>query len=322
MGRFILRRLFQAVFTIFGVMLLTFVLFNVMPGDPAGVYVDVRRQGPEALEEWRQRHGQDKPLLVNTSEGFNPLDETFYDSQFFHHLYNSVTFSGYSYQWEDRRLLDIIGERAKYSMALTIPQLAVGWFIGLLISSIVAYWRGTLVDHLGVFLAVLGMCVPFLAYIIFGQLLMFEISPEHAWGISHTVNIYVPVMIGVAAGVGANVRFYRTIILDQVNQDYVRTARAKGVPLPSILGKHVLKNCMLPILTSLVLSIPFLILGSLLLEKFFGIPGLGDLMINSITSKDVPLITGLTFLTALVYVTGLLITDVLYGIFDPRIRLK
>jgi peptide/nickel transport system permease protein len=130
------------------------------------------------------------------------------------------------------------------------------------------------------------------------------------------------VFIAVAAGLGAEVRFYRTIILNEINKDYVRTARAKGVPLPSILFLHVLKNCMLPILTDLITTIPFLILGSLLLERFFGIPGLGDLLLTSITSRDVPIITGLTFLTAVLYVISLLITDVLYAVFDPRIHLQ
>mgnify|MGYP006311438561 FL=1 len=131
----------------------------------------------------------------------------------------------------------------------------------------------------------------------------------------------MPVLISVVAGTGVSVRFYRTVILDEINKDYVRTAQAKGVPLPTILFKHVLRNCMLPILTNLITMIPFLIMGSLLLERFFGIPGLGDLMLTSITSRDVPIITGLTFLTAVLYVLSLLATDILYALFDPRIRL-
>ncbi len=316
---YILRRLVQAVFTVFGVMLLTFVLFQGTTADVARHHVNVQRQGRQALEDFKRLHGLDKPLYVGNN---NPFTAEFYDSQFFHHFLESLTFQGYSMRWSDKSLIDIIQERAKYSLALTIPQLAIGWMLGLIISAIVAYWRGTWIDHVGVFLAVLGMCIPFLAYILFGQMAMFRVSPEHAFGMGHWYNIYLPVLIGVVAGLGASVRFYRTVILDQVGQDYVRTARAKGVALPSILGKHVLKNCMLPILTSLVLSIPFLILGSLLLEQFFGIPGLGDLMISSIEDRDVPILSGLVFLLAVIYVLGLLITDVLYALFDPRIRLK
>jgi peptide/nickel transport system permease protein len=173
-----------------------------------------------------------------------------------------------------------------------------------------------------VLLTVLGMCIPYLAYMLLGQWVMFKIAPEYAAGLFHPSSIYVPVLIAVVAGLGSEVRFYRTIILNEINKDYVRTARAKGVPLTSILFLHVLKNCMLPILTDLISTIPFLIMGALLLERFFGIPGLGDLLLTSITSRDVPIITGLTYLTAVLYVISLIITDILYAVFDPRIRLQ
>jgi peptide/nickel transport system permease protein len=143
-----------------------------------------------------------------------------------------------------------------------------------------------------------------------------------AFGLANPINILIPVVIAVIAGLGQNVRFYRTVILDETQQDYVRTARAKGVPLPSVMFKHILRNCMLPILTNLILAIPFLIMGSLLLEMFFGIPGLGDLLLSSINSRDEPIISGLTFLTALAYVLGTLATDISYAIFDPRVRLS
>ncbi|MFW5840942.1 MAG: ABC transporter permease, partial [Planctomycetota bacterium] len=251
MGSYIVRRLAQAVFTIFGVMVLTFLLFHLTPRDVANTYVDQSKQGKQAVDDWKAKHHMDLPVLVNTSEGWNPFDGKFYDSQFFHHLGKSVTFSGYSFQYPERTLLDIIAQRAKFSLALTIPQLGLGWMFGLIIASIVAFYRGRFIDNFGVFLAVLGMCIPYLAYIILVQYFMFQLNPEIAFGTGNFYNIYIPVGIGVLAGLGGSVRFYRTIILDQVNQDYVRTARAKGVPLPSILGKHVLRNCMLPILTSL-----------------------------------------------------------------------
>jgi peptide/nickel transport system permease protein len=244
-----------------------------------------------------------------------------FDSQFFWHLYESVTFKGQSYA-TDQSLVEIVAERGKFSLALTLPMVALSWLLGMIISCFVAYYRDSWIDRLGVFLAVLGMCVPYLAYMLIGQWVMFRIAPSLAAGLSHPSAIYVPVLIAVIAGLGGYVRFYRTIILDQVNQDYVRTARAKGVNLPGILFKHVLRNSMLPILTNLVSTIPFLIMGSLLLERFFGIPGLGDLMLTSIYSRDVPIITGLTFLTSVLYVLSLLATDVLYAVFDPRVRLQ
>lgn len=243
------------------------------------------------------------------------------ETQFFWHLRQSLTMTGKS--WDSKKELStLIAERGPYSLALTIPGLALGWFSAMIISCFVAYYRGKLVDKLGVFLSVLGMCVPLLAYMIAGQYFIFQVRPDMAFGLKHTYNIYIPILIGMVAGLGGGVRFYRTVILNEVNQDYVRTARAKGLPLPSILFKHVLKNCMLPILTNLVMILPFLIMGNLLLEKFFGIPGLGGLMIDSITKRDLPIINTLTFLTAAVYTFGLLLTDILYAVFDPRIRLK
>ena len=241
--------------------------------------------------------------------------------QFYYHMKNCITFQGRSFQFK-KTLQQIIGERAKYSLSLTVPSLALGWIIALSLSSIVAYYRGRWIDHTIVFICVIGMCIPFLAYMILGQNLMFKIAPDHAFGTDDPINVYIPICIGMIAGLGRSVRFYRTVILNEVNQDYVRTARAKGVALPGILFKHVLKNCMLPVITSVVMSIPFLIMGNLLLEKFFGISGLGDLMLLSISSRDVPIITAMTFLTAIVYVVGLLVTDILYAVFDPRIRLR
>lgn len=304
MGLYILRRLIQAVLTLLGVMLLTFVLFKWVAGDVASAYVS-DKLGAEARKVFVEKHGLDKPWY----------------HQFTAHLWDSATFQGQSYA-TDQSLPSIIAERAKYSLAITVPAMVLGWLGAMIISCVVAYFRDTWIDRVGVFLSVLGMCVPYLAYMLLGQYLVFQVEPRAAWGLRYAGNIYVPVAIAVIAGLGGSVRFYRTVILDQVNQDYVRTARAKGVPLPGILFQHVLKNCMLPILTNLVTAIPFLIMGSLLLERFFGVPGLGDLFVSSIQSRDVPIISGLTYLTALIFVLGLLVTDVLYAVVDPRVRLR
>jgi len=317
MGNFIIRRLIQAVFTVLGVMFLTFLLFNVVAGDIASSHVS-KKAGPEAREKFMVEKGLNNPKFINTSEAPYYWKKT----QFFSHLSNCVTLNEKSWKYKTKTILSMISERGKYSLAITVPVMALGWMVGLSMAAIVAYCRGRWIDHTGVFLAVLGMCIPFLAYILFGQWLIFKLSPKHAFGLGNKINVYVPIFISLAAGLGTSVRFYRTIMLDQLNRDYVRTARAKGVSAPVILGKHVLKNCMLPILTSLIMSIPFLILGSFLLEQFFGIPGVGGLMINSIKDRDVPMITGLTFLLAVVYVIMLLITDILYAVFDPRIRLE
>lgn len=242
------------------------------------------------------------------------------DSQFFHHLYESATFNSRDLR-TNQLLINIIKEKGPYSLSITVPAMAFEFMVGLAIACLVAYFRGRPIDKIGVFMCVLGMCVPFLAFMIYGQWFMFKIAPRHAFGIFYRANVYLPIAIMTVASLGGMVRFYRAVILDETNRDYVRTARAKGLSLPSILFKHVLRNCMLPILTNLVLTIPFLIMGSLLVESFFSIPGLGDLMITSITSSNEPIISGLVFLTAVVYSLGVLVTDVCYAIFDPRIRL-
>jgi peptide/nickel transport system permease protein len=444
-AKYISRRLIQAVFTVLGVMLLTFVLFRVIAGDVSTAYVN-QKLGMEARQAFYEKHKLDRPAILNFHKRLLLTDNTsgshifsirdtgsslsaralnlhlapmesdlgkqspkphvrlagrlvfrlspatklwsmtdkkpliaqenssaqpawkvlmsdgtqltvtmagvqtcgdliaaiascpgnegkltagispwslrdLFDSQFFWHLWENFTFQGRSYA-TNQSLLEIVRERGKFSLSITVPAMVLTWLFAMVISCFVAFYRDTWIDRFGVFFTVLGMCVPYLAYMLLGQWLMFKIAPAYAAGLAHPSSIYVPVFIAVAAGLGAEVRFYRTIILNEINKDYVRTARAKGVPLPSILFLHVLKNCMLPILTDLITTIPFLILGSLLLERFFGIPGLGDLLLTSITSRDVPIITGLTFLTAILYVVSLLITDVLYAVFDPRIHLQ
>ena len=243
-----------------------------------------------------------------------------FDSQFIDHMHKSVTFQARSLIIK-KKLTEIIADRAPASLALTIPAMAAGWVLALTISSFVAYYRGTILDKVGVFLSVLGMCIPFLAFMIYGQWLMFTIAPTRAYGLAYRSNVYLPIAIMVIAGLGGSVRFYRTVILDQVHQDYVRTARAKGASLPAVLFKHVLKNCMLPILTNLILSLPFLIMGSLLVETYFGIPGLGDLLLTSINGRDEPVVNAMVFLMAIIYTTGVMLADISYAVFDPRIRL-
>ena len=155
-----------------------------------------------------------------------------FNSQFFHHLWSSITFSARSLR-DNRTLPAIIRQHAPASLAVQVPALALEWVIGLVIACFVAYYRGTVWDKLGVFLSVLGMCIPFLAWMMYGQALMFWLSPPHAYGTFYRVNLYVPVAIMVAAGLGGMVRFYRTVILDETNRDYVRTALARACRCPA-----------------------------------------------------------------------------------------
>ncbi len=315
MGAYIVRRLIQAIFTLIGVLLLTFLLFRVVAGDIASAHLP-QQATQQQKADWEEKHGYNKPKWLNFKEG-----EPWWDSQFYFYLSRTVTFQTYSLM-NDKSLIQIIREKAPYSLMLTVPEMALGWTFGMLISVIVAYYRGRWIDHVGVFLAVLGMCIPFLAFIIFGQLLVFYFHADLAYGLSHPLAIYVPICVGVLAGLGHSVRFYRAIIVDECGRDYVRTALAKGLPVWLVMFKHILKNAMLPILTNLIMQIPFLIMGNLLLESFFGLPGLGDLFLSSIQGRDEPVISGLTFLTALIYVLGNLLTDISYALFDPRVKLS
>jgi peptide/nickel transport system permease protein len=314
MGAYVIRRLGQAVFTVFGVMLITFVLFRIVAGNIASAHL-----GPKATAQqradWLRKTGYDKPRFVNRTPG-----AAWWDSQFVDYITKTATFQTRSLITNEK-LTEIIAKRAPYSLAITVPAMALEWALAMVISTLVAYYRGSLIDRAGVFLSVLGMCIPYLAFIMAGQCIAFQIKPDMAYGLNNPFNVFLPVGIAVIAGLGSYVRFYRTVILDETTRDYVRTARAKGVPLPGVMFKHILRNCMLPILTNLILAIPFLIMGSLLLETFFGIPGLGDMLISAINNRDEPIVSGETFLTATIYVLGNLLTDISYAIFDPRVRL-
>lgn len=313
MTGYIIRRLAYTIPIIFGVLLLTFVLFNMVGGDVTD-QIAGKAATKQTREEIRKEYGWDKPLILS------------WDSQFLNHLKNAVTFN-FGRSWNDRELvITKIKRGAGPSLSLTIPM-----FLGTVITSIslalvVAFLRGTIIDVLAVLICVAGMSIPFLSFILFGQyFLAFKLglfpvffSPD----LSPVQYITLPVLIGIAAGLGGNLRFYRTVMLDEMRSDYVRTAFAKGLSPARVLFKHVLKNAMIPIITQVVLAIPFLFLGSLLLERFFGIPGLGYLMIDAIGSRDFQVINAMTYIGAILFVVFNVITDICYCLVDPRISLE
>jgi peptide/nickel transport system permease protein len=192
---------------------------------------------------------------------------------------------------------------------------------------IVAYYRATYVDFWGTIVAVIVMSVSSLFYIIGGQwifgkiLRLFPISGYDV-GVNMIKFVTLPVVIGVISGIGIGVRFYRTIFLEEVNRDYVRTARSKGLSEAVILFKHALKNAMIPILTNVVLAIPTLFIGSLVMEAFFAIPGLGSFTIEAIQAQDFAIVRSMVYLGSVLYIVGLLLTDVSYTLVDPRVRFE
>jgi peptide/nickel transport system permease protein len=212
------------------------------------------------------------------------------------------------------------------SLALTVPMFFGVVIISVSLALIIAFVRGSVWDSFAVIICVAGMSIPYLSFILFGQYFLaykqglFPVffSPD----LSPPQYVALPVMIGIVAGLGGNLRFYRTVMLDEMRSDYVRTAFAKGLSTRRVLFKHVLKNAMIPIITRVVLAIPFLFLGSLLLERFFGIPGLGYLMVEAIGSRDYFVINAMTYISAILFVLFNLITDICYALVDPRVSFE
>jgi peptide/nickel transport system permease protein len=311
MFTYILRRLVSTIPTILGVALIIFVLFNMVGGDPTYQMLG-KHANPRLIAEVRHEYGFDQPMYV----------------QFVSYLKQIATFDyGRSYATR-QRISDLIQMGIGPSLTLAIPAFFLTTALALLFGLLVAYFRGHWIDKVTVVLCVFGMSVPILAYILFGQyFLAYKLGwfPISGWesGWPDRLNfVWMPILIWVVVSLGYDVRFFRTALLDEVSQDYVRTARAKGLSEQRIFFKHVLKNSMVPIITNVVIEIPLLILGSFLLESFFGIPGLGSITIDAINNSDFPVIKAMTTLQALLYIFGNLITDVLYTLVDPRVKLQ
>ncbi|MEK6706419.1 MAG: ABC transporter permease [Candidatus Poribacteria bacterium] len=311
MFEYIVRKLLQTIPTIFGVALIIFILFNLVGGDPTYQMLG-KHANQKQIQELRHEYGFDQPKYI----------------QFVQYLKQIVTFDfGRSYATKQpigKMILRGIGP----SLTLAIPAFLLTTFLSVIIGLFVSYFRGTFTDKSVVVACVFGMSLPMLAYILFGQYFLayklgwFPISGFEVTFPERFEYVMLPILIWVSVSVGYDVRFYRTAILEEVGQDYVRTARAKGLSEPRVFMKHVLKNSMVPILTNLVIEIPMLILGSFLLESFFGIPGLGSITIDAIHNSDFPIIKAMTTLQALLFIFGNLATDILYTVVDPRVRLK
>lgn len=313
---------------VFGITLITFLLFRVVGGDPvdriAGKYATEKQKS-----ELRRQLGFDRPLWPSFPILLAGRIGEFADNQLFNHFRNTFTFNfGRSEQYK-RKISDMIKDGALPSLSLTVPAFLIGLFLQISIALFCAFRHGRPADRIVVFLSLIGLSIPYLALIIAGQTyLAGKLGWFPIYGYPETFGprviyyIALPVLLGVVAGLGAGVRFYRTVMLDETRADYVRTARAKGVPESGVMFKHVLKNAMIPIITQVVVVVPFLFLGSLLLERFFAIPGLGYMLIDAVNSSDWPVINALTFVGALIYLGALLLTDFCYALVDPRVSLK
>jgi len=325
MFAYIIRRILYAIPILIGVNMITFVLFFVVnsPDDVARMNLGMKHVTPEAIEKWKVDHGYDQPLLYNAGA---PGVERLTDTIFFE---KSVKLFAFEFGPSDagRDIGADISERMWPSLAIAVPTLLLGLLVHVSFAMLLAFFRGTYLDLSGVILCVVLMSISGLFYIIAGQYLfskLFHLVPvsgyEPGWQAWRFV--LLPVLIGVFSGLGASGRWYRTIFLEEINRDYVRTARAKGLPELRLLFRHVLKNAMVPILTGVVVILPLLFMGSLIMESFFGIPGLGSYTIEAIQKQDFAIVRAMVFLGSVLYIIGLLLTDLSYTLVDPRIRLS
>jgi peptide/nickel transport system permease protein len=322
---YIIRRVLYAIPILIGVNLITFLLFFVVntPDDMARMQLGAKRVTPEAIEKWKVERGYDKPLLFNSRKGGldKVTDTIFYEK--------SVRLFAFEFgAAEDKRdIAHEIRTRMMPSLALAVPVLLVGLAVNLTFAMFMAFFRATYLDFWGVVLCVAMMSISTLFYIIGGQYIaskLWHLVPisGYAGGLDAGKFLVLPVLIGVIGGIGSGGRWYRTLFLEEMSRDYVRTARAKGLAESAVLFRHVLKNAMIPILTGVVVVIPLLFMGSLLSESFFGIPGLGSYTIDAIQAQDFAIVRSMVFIGSVLYILGLLLTDISYTIVDPRIRLE
>ncbi|HVN96820.1 MAG TPA: ABC transporter permease [Syntrophorhabdaceae bacterium] len=324
---YIVRRFLLAIPTVIGVCLVTFLLFNVFASPEAVARKQLGKNPTETqIAAWVASHGMDKPMFFNLHREKDGRLHPF-DSRFWNHMRELVLFQFPESDYLHEKVTSLLKQKIGPSLSLTVPAFLLSMIVTLPIALFIAYYRGTYIDKLALFICVILMSIAILNYIIFGQYLLavvFKYFPIYGYdfGVGAWKFLLLPVILAVASGLGGGVRFYRTIMLNEVRADYVRTAMAKGVSEEGILFKHVLKNAMIPILTTTVLSIPFLITGSLLLEIFFGIPGMGNLMINAINNHDYPVIRTLVYIYSLLYIAGSILTDISYTLVDPRVSFK
>ena len=318
-----LRRLLYAIPVLIGVNLITFALFFVVnsPDDMARMQLGGKRVTAEAIAKWKTERGYDKPLFINAeASGAAKVTDTIFFSK------SARLFVGDFGRAEDGRdIAREISNRMGPSLAIALPTFVLGLFVTVSLALLLVLFRATAFDLSGVVLCVALMSVSGLFYIIGGQYLiskLWRLVPISGYseGLGAWKFLILPVLIGVVSGIGSSTRWYRTIFLEEIGKDYVRTARAKGLSEITVLFRHVLQNAMIPILTGVVVVIPLLFMGSLLTESFFGIPGLGSYTIDAIAAQDFAVVRAMVFIGSVLYIVGLILTDISYTVVDPRIR--
>ena len=309
MLKYVLKRLRETIPTTLGILLLTFVLFNVVGGSPAEVILG-KNATAESIAAFNHKWGYDKPLILST------------DSQFVNFI-GGICKGDFGYSLENHEpVLDVLKRGVGPSLSLTVPILLGGVIIALMLALLAAATRGGWVDRAVLLVSAILMSVNYVVWVLAGQFfLSYKTGLFPVWGYESAFYLVLPVLIGIFSSLGTDVRFFRTAILDEVYKPYVLTARAKGLSGLTIMTRHVLRNALIPIITYVSLSIPYLFTGSLLLESFFGIPGLGSVSINAIHSADMAVVRAVVVLGSLLYQFVNLLTDILYAVLDPRVRI-
>lgn len=322
---YIIRRIIYAIPILLGVNFITFALFFVVnsPDDVARAHLGTKYVTQEEIAVWKQQHGYDKPLFYDSSQkGIRKFTETLF-------FIKSIKLFTFQFGSSDygRDIGYDISTRMWPSLALAIPVLLIGLGINITFALLIALFRMTYFNHFALIVCVIMMSISQMFYIIFGQYLfgkILHVVPLSGyqtgfWAIKF---LALPIFIGIISGIGAGTRWYRTIVLEEFYKDYVRTARAKGLSEMLVLFRHILKNAMIPILTGVIVIIPTLFLGSLIMESFFGIPGLGSYTIDAISSQDFNIVRVMVFLGTIFYILGLILTDITYVMVDPRVQLS
>ena len=312
MMAYIIRRLWQMIPTLLGVILLVFVIFNLVGGDPAYVLAG-KISNQEQIDNIRKQLGVDQPYYVQLAI-----------------FAKQVVTGDFGSSWStNERISNILGTRLGPSLMVLVPILILETILAIGFALAVAYVRGSLTDRAVMIVCTAGMSISILVYIIvFQYWLAYKLGwfPVQGWGNGFWENLLVysslPIVIGLVVSIAPNLRLYRTFVLDEINQDYVRTARAKGLSDNKILWVHVLRNASIPIITHVMAGLPGLLIGAFLIERFFSIPGIGREVILAVERSDFPVVKAITIYVAVATMIVNLLADLMYRAVDPRVQLK
>lgn len=325
MINYLIRRVIYSVLVLAGINLVTFFLFFSVntPDDMARLQLGGKRVAAEAIQRWKVEHGYDKPLYFNPqAEGIGKLTHTVFveNSVGILRLDFGKTVEGRDIAWE-------LGQRVGPTLAMATPVFIITVGLSIVFALGLMLFRYSYLDTLGVVVLVVLMSISSLFFIITGQFVfgrLMAVMPLS--GFSPPPGMFkflvLPVVVYVLSQLGPDTRLYRTIFLEELGKDYVRTARAKGLSEMAILLRHVLRNSWIPIITSAGLLLPVLLVGAIVLESFFGIPGLGSFTIDGINNQDFSVVRAMVFFGSFVYVLTYLLTDFAYAWADPRVRLQ